>query len=76
MKNIFKVFRNYVEFVIFIILKSILGLFSFNFASNVGGILVGFFGKFTKYEKIIKKELHFVLARSLIQKVESSAFNL
>ena len=57
MKNIFKVFRNYIEFVFFIILKNILGLFSFNFASNVGGILVGFFGKFTKYEQIIKNNL-------------------
>ena len=57
MKNIFKVFRNYIEFVIFIILKNILGLFSFNFASNVGGILVSFFGKFTKYEQIIKNNL-------------------
>ena len=57
MKNIFKAFRNYIEFVFFIILKNILGLFSFNFASNVGGILVGFFGKFTKYEQIIKNNL-------------------
>jgi KDO2-lipid IV(A) lauroyltransferase len=57
LKNIFKVFRNYIEFVFFIILKNILGLFSFNFASNVGGILVSFFGKFTKYEQIIKNNL-------------------
>ena len=57
MKNIFKAFRNYIEYVFFIILKNILGLFSFNFASNVGGILVGFFGKFTKYEQIIKNNL-------------------
>ena len=57
MKNIFKVFRNYIEFIFFIILKNILGIFSFNFASNVGGILVGFFGKFTKYEQIIKNNL-------------------
>ena len=46
-----------IEFIIFIILKKILGLFSFNFASNIGGILVGFFGKFTKYEQIIKNNL-------------------
>ena len=56
MKNIFKVFRNYIEFVFFIILKNILGLFSFNFASNVGGILVSFFGKFNYniFKKLIK----------------------
>jgi len=57
LKNIFKVLRNYCEFVLFITLKNILGLFSFNFASNIGGILVGFFGKFTKYEQIIKNNL-------------------
>ena len=57
MKNIFKIIRNYFEFIVFITLKNILGLFSFNFASNFGGILVGLFGKFTKYNKIIKKNI-------------------
>ena len=57
MKNIFKILKNYLEFIFFIILKNILGFFGFNFASNVGGILVSFFGKFTKYEQIIKNNL-------------------
>ncbi len=57
MKNIFKILKNYIEFIFFILLKNILGFFSFNFASNVGGVLVSFFGKFTKYEQIIKENI-------------------
>jgi len=57
LKNIFKILKNYIEFIFFILLKNILGFFSFTFASNVGGILVSFFGKFTKYERIIKNNL-------------------
>ena len=32
-------------------------LFSFNFASNFGGALVGFFGKYSKYQQIIKRNI-------------------
>lgn len=34
-----------------------MGLFSFNFASNFGGALVGFFGKYSKYQQIIKRNI-------------------
>ena len=57
LKNIFKIFRNYFEFIIFLILKNFMGLFSFNFASNFGGILVSLFGRYTKYKKIIKSNI-------------------
>ena len=57
MRNIFKYFRNYIEFIIFIILKNILGLFSFNFSSNFGGFFVGFFGRFTKYNQVIRNNI-------------------
>ncbi len=57
MKNIFKILKNYIEFIFFILLKNFLGFFSFNFASSVGGVLVSFFGKFTKYEQIIKDNI-------------------
>ncbi len=57
MKNIFKIFRNYFEFIIFLILKNILGLFSFNLTSSFGGVLVSFFGKYTKYKQIIKRNI-------------------
>ena len=57
MKNIFKIFRNYFEFIIFLILKNILGLFSFNLSSSFGGALVSFFGKYTKYKQIIKRNI-------------------
>lgn len=57
MRNIFKNFRNYIEFIIFIILKNILGLFSFNFTSNFGGFFVGFFGRFTKYNQVIRNNI-------------------
>ncbi len=57
MKNIFKIFRNYFEFIIFLILKNFMRLFSFNFASNFGGVLVSLFGRYTKYKKIIKSNI-------------------
>ena len=34
-----------------------MGLFSFNFASNFGGILVSLFGRYTKYKRIIKSNI-------------------
>ncbi len=34
-----------------------MGLFSFNFASNFGGAIVGFFGRYTKYKQIIKHNI-------------------
>jgi KDO2-lipid IV(A) lauroyltransferase len=34
-----------------------LGLFSFNFTSSFGGVLVSFFGKYTKYKQIIKRNI-------------------
>ena len=34
-----------------------MGLFSFNFASNFGGVLVSLFGRYTKYKKIIKSNI-------------------
>ena len=57
LENIFKIFRNYFEFIIFLILKNFMGLFSFNFASNFGGVLVSLFGRYTKYKKIIKSNI-------------------
>ena len=40
-----------------------MGLFSFNFASNFGGVLVSLFGRYTKYKKIIKSKLCFTQAK-------------
>ena len=34
-----------------------MGLFSFNFASNFGGVLVSLIGRYTKYKKIIKSNI-------------------
>ena len=57
MKNIFKIIRNYSEFLLFLIINFILKLFSFSFTSNLGGFIVRNVGVYTKYFKIIISNL-------------------
>ena len=57
MKNILRKIKIYIEFFIFISLLKVLTFFTFNQTSKFGSILVGFFGRYTRYNKIINNNL-------------------
>lgn len=57
MKNILRKIKIYIEFFIFICLLKVLTIFTFNQSSKFGSILVGFFGRYTRYNKIINNNL-------------------
>lgn len=58
MKNIFKETKQVLEFLIFISLLKILSIFTFNQTSMIGSFLIGFFGRYSKYQKIISNNLN------------------
>jgi len=57
LKNILRKIKIYIEFFIFISLLKVLTIFTFNQSSKFGSILVGFFGRYTRYNKIINNNL-------------------
>lgn len=57
MKNILRKIKIYIEFFIFISLLKFLTIFTFNQTSKFGSLLVGFFGRYTRYNKIINDNL-------------------
>ena len=57
MKNILRKIKIYIEFFIFISLLKVLTIFTFNQTSKFGSMLVGFFGRYTRYNKIINNNL-------------------
>ncbi len=57
LKNIFKNFQLFLEYIIFISLKKILKMFSFDLTSKLGSSLIGIFGKFSRYSSIISSNL-------------------
>ena len=57
LKNIYKKILQYLELIIFIILNKTLNILSFKISSNIGGFVLSTLGPFTKYQKIIFKNL-------------------
>ena len=57
MKNIFKPLFHNLEYIAFIALNKFLKMLSFNTSSNIGSFLISTLGPFTKYPKIISKNL-------------------
>ena len=57
LKNIFKNFQLFLEYLLFISLQGILKMLSFNSTSSIGSKFIGFFGKFSRYSKIISNNL-------------------
>jgi KDO2-lipid IV(A) lauroyltransferase len=58
LKNIFRETKQVLEFLIFISLLKILSIFTFNQTSMIGSFLIGFFGRYSKYQKIISNNLN------------------
>ncbi len=60
MKNIFKNLRLIAEYLLFIFLQKLLCVFSFDITSDIGAKLIGIFGKFSRYPKIISNNLSLI----------------
>jgi hypothetical protein len=58
LKNILKEIKQTLEFLIFISLLKIVSVFTFNQTSMIGSFLVGFFGRYSRYKKIISNNLN------------------
>ena len=70
MKNILRKIKIYIEFFIFISLLKVLTIFTFNQTSKFGSILVGFVGRYTRYNKIINNNLGVLnLNKNLIDEI-------
>jgi len=70
LKNILRKIKIYIEFFIFISLLKVLTILTFNQTSKFGSILVGFFGRYTRYNKIINNNLGVLnLNKNLIDEI-------
>ena len=70
MKNILRKIKIYIEFFIFISLLKVLTIFTFNQTSKFGSLLVGFFGRYTRYKTIINNNLSVLnLDKNLIDEI-------
>ena len=58
MKNILKEIKQTLEFLIFISLLKIVSIFTFNQTSKIGSFLIGFFGRYSRYKRIISNNLN------------------
>ena len=70
MKNILRKIKIFIEFFIFISLLKVLSIFTFNQTSKFGSLLVGFFGRYTRYKTIINNNLSVLnLDKNLIDEI-------
>jgi KDO2-lipid IV(A) lauroyltransferase len=60
LKDILKEIKQAFEFLIFISLLKIVSVFTFNQTSKIGSFLVGFFGRYSRYQRIISSNLNFL----------------
>ena len=58
MKDILKEIKQTLEFLGFISLLKILNFFTFNQTSKIGSFLIGFFGRYSRYERVISNNLN------------------
>jgi len=70
LKNILREIKQFLEFFLFLSLLKILRFFTFNQTSMFGSLLVGFFGRYSRYKKIISNNLNVLnLDKNLNQQI-------